>query len=172
MTAARDRLLAGGDQPEQDVPERLGARHLRGAGEVEGTGAVVEQRGIRGTQGRRYGRVGLVPGGADRVEAVALGAEVPRGQVQLPAAGLGVEQGDGLTAGQGGPRHDGRGEVGRAGLPVASQLADGRQKPQVEFFFRGDLWHLGSRPRQSVRRNEGSGASSATSICAFWSDPE
>ena len=63
--------------------------------------------------------------------------------------------------------------VGRAGLLAAGQGADGRQEPQVEFFFRGDLWHLVFPAScQSVRRNEVSAVSSATSICAFWSDPE
>ena len=113
VTPARDRLVAGADQPEQDVPQRLGAGNLRGAGEVEAAGAVVQQRGVRRAQGRSDRRVGLVPGGPDRVEAMALGAQVARRQVQVPAAGLGVEQGDSLLPGQPGPGRDGRGGVRR-----------------------------------------------------------
>jgi hypothetical protein len=135
VPAARDRLVAGADQPEQDVPQRLRTGHLRGPGQVEGAGAVVQQRGIGRPQRRPDRRVRLVPRGTDRVEAVPLGAQVPRRQVQVPAAGLGVEQREGLLAGQPGP-------VCGRGLPVARQVAHGRQKPLVKFFFWSGLWHL------------------------------
>lgn len=47
-----------------------------------------------------------------------------------------------------------------------------REDLLVEFFFRNDLWHLVVLLAQSARRNESSVVSSATSICAFCSDPE
>ena len=169
VTAARDRLVAGGDQAEQDVPQRLGAGYLRGAGQVEAARAVVEQRGVIGPQDRPDRRVGLVPRGTDRVEAAALGAQVPCGQVEMPAAGLGVEQGDGLFAGQPGPGRDGRGAVRRPGRRADGQAAHGRQEPHIQLLFRGDPLLLAHQP---VRRNDSSARSSATSICAFWSDPE
>jgi hypothetical protein len=131
VTAARDRLVAGGDQPEQDVPERLGARYLRGTGQIEGAGAVVQQRGIIAAQGRPDCRVGLVPRGTDRVEAVALGTQVACRQVEVPAAGLGVEQRDGRLAGQPGPGCDGRAAVCRRGFRVARQVTYGGQEPAV-----------------------------------------
>jgi hypothetical protein len=52
---------------------------------------------------------------------MALGAQVPRGQVQVPAAGLGVEQGDGPLAGQGGPGRDRRGQADLADLAAENR---------------------------------------------------
>ena len=61
---------------------------LAGAREVEGARAVVEQRRVGRAQRERDGRVALVPGRADRVEAAALLLQPPRREVAVPALDL------------------------------------------------------------------------------------
>ena len=84
VPAARDRLVAGPDQAEQDVSQPLRPRHLRGASQVEATRTVVQQRRIGRPQRRRDRRVRLVSRGPDRVEPVALGPQIPRHQIEVP----------------------------------------------------------------------------------------
>src|ERR1043165_2880899 len=74
--------------------------------------------GPRAAQGRCDRRVALVSRGPDGVETAALGPQVASRQVQVPAARLGVEQGDRLLPGQPGPGRDGRGPGRRAARAV------------------------------------------------------
>ena len=80
VPAAGDRLLGGGGHAEEDVPDAVAAR-LLGAREVEAARAVVEERGVAGTQRERDEGVRLVAGGADRVEAELLRLQPARGVV-------------------------------------------------------------------------------------------
>ena len=65
---AGDRLEGGRDDPEHDVAQAVDLG-LRCAGEVEGARAVVQERRIVDPKRERDGRVRLVAGRADRVEA-------------------------------------------------------------------------------------------------------
>ena len=84
---ARDRLGRRGDDAEEDVAE-AGDPCAVGARQVEGAGAVVEERGIVVAQRERDGRVRLVTGRADRVEAPPVLLQPARHVVGLPAVDL------------------------------------------------------------------------------------
>ena len=71
VAAARDRLVRGGGDAEQDVHDPVAAG-LRGTREVEAARAVVQQRRVGRPQRQRDDGVALVPGRADRVEGAAL----------------------------------------------------------------------------------------------------
>ena len=126
---AGDRLGRRRDQPEQHVahtvPGRAGAG---GAHQVERPGPVVQQRRVIPPQRRRDRRVALVAGGADGVETGLALAQPPRGQVQVTAGELGVEQLQAALPGQRRAGPDGAGQIlaaergRRAGHP---QLQDG-----------------------------------------------
>ena len=92
VPAAGDRVVPRGSQAQQHVAHRVDARHLRRAGAVEGPGAVVQEGGVGRPQRHRDGGVALVPGRADRVEALACGEQPPRLEVEVPAQRLGVEE--------------------------------------------------------------------------------
>ena len=66
-----DRLLGRSRHAEEDVPDAVAPR-LLGAREVEAARAVVEERGVAGTERERDEGVRLVAGGANRVEAEPL----------------------------------------------------------------------------------------------------
>ena len=110
---ACDRLVDRGGDALHHVGDAVPAC-LRRAGEVEGAGAVVEERGIRGTQGKRDRRVALVPSRADRVEGALLLLEPARRVVAMPALDLraperlGVRVGCRRNVGRGRERLEGR----------------------------------------------------------------
>ena len=87
MAPARDRLDGRSDDAEHEVPQALDAR-LRRAREIERPGAVVEERGVVGTQCERDGGVRLVTGRADGVEASPVLLQPARRVVGLPAVDL------------------------------------------------------------------------------------
>jgi hypothetical protein len=68
VAAARDRVLLGGGDAAEDVGHPVPSR-LRGPREVEGAGAIVEERRIGRPQCERDAGVRLVPRRADGVEA-------------------------------------------------------------------------------------------------------
>ena len=87
VPAACERLLGCGGHPEQDVLDPVASR-LRRSREVEATRAVVKEGRVARAQPQRDVGVGLVPGGADRVEAAALLLQPSRGVVDRTARGL------------------------------------------------------------------------------------
>ena len=70
VAPAGDRLVGGGEETPEHVADTVMKRGLLCPGEVEGTRAVVQEGRIAGPQGGGNEGVGLVAGGADRVEAV------------------------------------------------------------------------------------------------------
>ncbi len=92
VPAARDRLAGGGGQPEQHVVDAIGGSPgLRGSGQVKTPGPVVQQGRVGQAQGGSYGGVGLVAGGADRVEPAVARAHPAGGRVEMTAGQLRVE---------------------------------------------------------------------------------
>jgi len=91
VAAARDRLGRRGGDAVEDVRDAVAPR-LGCPRDVEAAGAVVQQRRVGRPQRERDGRVRLVPGGGDRVEAAAGRLELARGEVAEPAAHLGAPQ--------------------------------------------------------------------------------
>src|SRR5262245_47040168 len=90
---AADRLRRRRGDTEQDIADRIGhTGGLRGPGHVKSARPVMQECGIGGTQGGGDGRVALMAGRSDRVEARALCLQPTRGKVEMPARGLGLEQ--------------------------------------------------------------------------------
>ncbi len=87
VPTTRDRLDRRGDDAEHDVTEAVDLG-LRRAGEIEGAGAVVQERRVVGPQRERDRGIRLVPGGADRVEAPPVLLEPARRVVGLAAVDL------------------------------------------------------------------------------------
>ena len=123
VPAARDRLVDRGCHPEQDVLDPVAAC-LPGPGEVEATRAVVEERRVARAQPQGDVGVGLVPCGADRVEAEALLLQPSRRVVDRTARRLRTPRDLGILrcrrspvlGGQGAERRD---EVLLEGVEVA-----------------------------------------------------
>jgi len=108
--------------------------------------AVVQEGRVGDPQGLGDGGVALVAGAADGVEALLLGVQAPRVQVELPRQDLGFEQLDELGGGQAG--------IGQApGVPRAGQaaLAHAAIEPLLERVSRGGLWHPERMPVFSYR---------------------
>ena len=121
---------------------------LRSAGEVEGTGAVVQERRVVDPQCERDRRVRLVSRRADRVEAPAVLLEPARGVVGLPAVDLGAP--DLLDLGRRGAQRGARlersqrarGDAPRAGRARRRRLSTWARRASP---LRGDrLLHLGA----------------------------
>ena len=86
----------GSDAEQVEAAQRLANRvdapvDVR-AGGVERTRAVVQQGRVGGPRQQAEGGVRLVPGRADRVVARPSLLEPPRGEVEVPALGLGLEE--------------------------------------------------------------------------------
>ncbi len=130
VPSARSRVGHRGDRPEQDRAQHVldRAAGQQRAHQEEPAGAVVQQRRVGGAQRLGDQRVGLVPGRADRVEALTLLAHPARLDVEQPAAGHRVELGEQL----------------RVGRPVGSQLAETGADSAVQVVVRGR--HGGHHP--------------------------
>ena len=89
VPAAGDRFVVRGGDAAEDVGHAV-APVLRGPREVEGAGAIVEERRVGGAERERDAGVALVPGRADRVEAAARPLEVAGGEVAVAARDLGA----------------------------------------------------------------------------------
>src|SRR6267142_2076995 len=85
-------IVLRGGETEQDLEQRQLAEDLPPAGEEERARAVMEEGRIAGPQSRSDRRVPFVARGADGVEALPAAPEGSRGEVQVPAADLGLEQ--------------------------------------------------------------------------------
>ncbi len=92
MAAARDRLLGRGDDAKQHVAQGLLSGHLPGPLQVEGAGAVVQQRGVGSAQGCGNRSIAFVTCRGDGVEALALATQPARREVEVAAGELRVEQ--------------------------------------------------------------------------------
>ena len=105
VAASGDGLGAAGEHPAEHVGDGIVIADLRGPGEVEPTGPVVQQRRIGRAERPGDGGVALVAGGPDRVvpEAV-LGAEPAGGVVGQAGSHLGLEQFGRHQRIDGGPR--------------------------------------------------------------------
>ncbi len=112
VSPAGDRLIRGGDQAEEDVPQRVGVRDLLCPRAVEPARSVVEERRVGGPQRRGHRGVGLVTRGSDRVNAWALLPQVARGEVEVSARNHRVEQREGHLSGQPGALADRLVELG------------------------------------------------------------
>ena len=91
VTATGDRILGERQHAGQHITNRLVPRSLLSAGTVERTRAVVQQSGVGQSECSRHRRVCLVTTRADRVVAVALGAQPTSGVIQYTALDLGGE---------------------------------------------------------------------------------
>ncbi len=87
-----DRLVGGRHQAEQHIPQWLATVDQGGAGQEEGAGSIMQQRRVGRPQCRRDGGVALVPGRSDRVVALSLRPQPTRGQIEVAAAELNIEQ--------------------------------------------------------------------------------
>ena len=142
--AARDGLLRRGGQAQQDVADALVGKpsRLLRPGQVESAGAVVEQGGVVGPQGGGDGRVALVPGRADRVEAQILLPQPAGGDVEQPAVELAPVERVAPLAGESGPLADGTRRIsGRARLKSRHRLNEMSlncvARHKADYVFRG-----------------------------------
>ena len=87
VAAAGDRLVDRGGHALHHVGDAV-PTGLPRAGEIERAGAVVEKRGIRGSQRKSDRRVALVPGRSDRVERALLLLQPARGVIAVPTLDL------------------------------------------------------------------------------------
>ena len=128
VAAARDGLVRRGDQAEQDVRDPVpGRRGLLAPGQVEGARAVVQQGRVGDPQRRGDAGVALVPGRPDRVVPGILGPQPARGQIEVAAGQLRVEELQAALPGQGRAVPDGvrpGGTIPRAAWGIAVQRAD------------------------------------------------
>ncbi len=99
VAAARDRLVDRGGDALHHVGNAVAAR-LAGTREIEGSGAVVQQRRIGGAQGKGDRRVALVPGRSDRVEGALLLLEPAGRVIAVPALDLRPPERLGLGVGR------------------------------------------------------------------------
>ena len=149
VAAPGDGVLRGGHHTQQDIPQRGGDPALTGPLEEEGPRAVVKQRRVRDPERRCHGGVALVPRGPDRVEALVLGSQPPRREVEVPAPELGVEDVQTALCDELGP-----GEAGLARRPACSrarptQLADGGEEREVDRLRHEQL----TRARPAMQRS-------------------
>jgi len=128
VAAARDGLVRRGHQAEQDVQDPVpGRRGLLAPGQVEGARAVVQQGRVGDPQRRGDAGVALVPRRPDRVVPGALGPQPARGQIEVAAGQLRVEELQAALPGQGRAVPDGvrpGGTIPRAARRMAVQRAD------------------------------------------------
>jgi hypothetical protein len=92
VTPAGDRILGRSGEAQEHVPTGRLARQLLGTVDLEGVGAIVEERHVIDAEGLGDGGIVLMAGAADRVEAFAPRLQPAREPVHLPAYALAVEQ--------------------------------------------------------------------------------
>lgn len=88
----RDGVLGRRDGAVDDVPDLIGPRHLARARRVEAAGAIVQQGGVRGTQGKSHCSVALMARRTDGVEALTPPLKRPERKVKVSTRELRLEE--------------------------------------------------------------------------------
>jgi len=92
VPAAADRVFCRGCKPERYIVNRVLSGHLRGAGDLKRTVAIMQKGRIGGAQSMCDRGRTLVPAGSDSIEALTPGLKQARDTVELPTGDLRPKQ--------------------------------------------------------------------------------